>query len=96
MATDLLPVMELPVVPLRTMVLFPHAALPMTLTRPAASEAIEAALKFARLKNPGRSKVVALEEGRVAADEPVAAWLARVEVRGRSGRTQSAPQEVYA
>ena len=27
------------------------------------TEAIEAALKFARLKNPGRSKVVALEEG---------------------------------
>ena len=43
MATDLLPVMELPIVPLRTMVLFPHAALPMTLNRPAASAAIEAA-----------------------------------------------------
>jgi ATP-dependent Lon protease len=43
MASELLPVMELPIVPLRTMVLFPHAALPMTLNRPAASRAIEAA-----------------------------------------------------
>ena len=43
MASDLLPVMELPIVPLRTMVLFPHAALPMTLNRAAASLAIEAA-----------------------------------------------------
>jgi ATP-dependent Lon protease len=43
MATDLLPLMELPIVPLRTMVLFPHAALPMTLNRPTASAAVEAA-----------------------------------------------------
>ncbi|MDB4952539.1 MAG: ATP-dependent protease La [Myxococcales bacterium] len=43
MATELLPLMELPVVPLRTMVLFPHAALPMTISRPGASQAIEAA-----------------------------------------------------
>jgi ATP-dependent Lon protease len=43
MASELLPVMELPIVPLRTMVLFPHAALPMTLNRPAASRAVEAA-----------------------------------------------------
>ncbi|MGE5186483.1 MAG: endopeptidase La [Acidobacteriota bacterium] len=43
MASDLMPVMELPIVPLRTMVLFPHAALPMTLNRPAASLAVEAA-----------------------------------------------------
>jgi ATP-dependent Lon protease len=43
MATDLLAVMELPIVPLRTMVLFPHAALPMTLNRRAASAAVEAA-----------------------------------------------------
>src|SRR5947209_3533710 len=43
MASDLLAVMELPIVPLRTMVLFPHAALPMTLNRPSASRAVEAA-----------------------------------------------------
>src|SRR5690348_8669475 len=43
MASELLPLMELPIVPLRTMVLFPHAALPMTLNRPAASQAVEAA-----------------------------------------------------
>jgi ATP-dependent Lon protease len=43
MASELLPVMELPIVPLRTMVLFPHAALPMTLNRPGASRAVEAA-----------------------------------------------------
>jgi ATP-dependent Lon protease len=43
MASELLPIMELPIVPLRTMVLFPHAALPMTLNRPAASKAVEAA-----------------------------------------------------
>jgi ATP-dependent Lon protease len=43
MASELLPIMELPIVPLRTMVLFPHAALPMTLNRPAASRAVEAA-----------------------------------------------------
>ena len=33
MAFELSPLMELPIVPLRTMVLFPHAALPMTLNR---------------------------------------------------------------
>ena len=43
MASDLLPIMELPIVPLRTMVLFPHAALPMTLNRPFASSAVSAA-----------------------------------------------------
>jgi ATP-dependent Lon protease len=43
MATELLPLMELPIVPLRTMVLFPHAALPMTLNRPNASQAVAAA-----------------------------------------------------
>ncbi len=43
MASALLPIMELPIVPLRTMVLFPHAALPMTLNRPSASKAVEAA-----------------------------------------------------
>jgi ATP-dependent Lon protease len=35
--------MELPIVPLRTMVLFPHAALPMTLNRATASQAVAAA-----------------------------------------------------
>jgi ATP-dependent Lon protease len=43
MAAELLSVMELPIVPLRTMVLFPHAALPMTLNRVVASQAVEAA-----------------------------------------------------
>jgi len=40
---DLLPLMELPILPLRTMVLFPHAALPMTLNRANASQAVAAA-----------------------------------------------------
>ncbi|HEY5922355.1 MAG TPA: endopeptidase La [Kofleriaceae bacterium] len=35
--------MELPILPLRTMVLFPHAALPMTLSRANASQAVAAA-----------------------------------------------------
>lgn len=35
--------MELPILPLRTMVLFPHAAVPMTLNRPSASKAVAAA-----------------------------------------------------
>jgi len=35
--------MDLPVLPLRTMVLFPHAALPMSLNRPSANRAVEAA-----------------------------------------------------
>ena len=43
MAPDLLPLMELPILPLRTMVLFPHAALPMTLNRATASQAVAAA-----------------------------------------------------
>ncbi|HEY1553419.1 MAG TPA: endopeptidase La [Kofleriaceae bacterium] len=43
MASELLPVMELPILPLRTMVLFPHAALPMSLNRAPASRAVEAA-----------------------------------------------------
>jgi len=43
MPSDLQPLMELPIVPLRTMVLFPHAALPMTLSRAAASQAVAAA-----------------------------------------------------
>jgi ATP-dependent Lon protease len=43
MPSDLLPLMELPIVPLRTMVLFPHAALPMTLNRAGASQAVAAA-----------------------------------------------------
>jgi ATP-dependent Lon protease len=43
MASDLLPLMELPILPLRTMVLFPHAALPMTLNREGASQAVAAA-----------------------------------------------------
>jgi ATP-dependent Lon protease len=43
MASELLPLMELPIVPLRTMVLFPHAALPMTLNRAGASHAVAAA-----------------------------------------------------
>jgi ATP-dependent Lon protease len=43
MASELLPIMELPIVPLRTMVLFPHAALPMTLSRATASHAVAAA-----------------------------------------------------
>jgi ATP-dependent Lon protease len=43
MASDLLPLMELPILPLRTMVLFPHAALPMTLNRATASQAVAAA-----------------------------------------------------
>jgi ATP-dependent Lon protease len=43
MASDLLPLMELPILPLRTMVLFPHAALPMTLNRSNASQAVAAA-----------------------------------------------------
>src|SRR5262245_35099553 len=43
MASDLLPLMELPILPLRTMVLFPHAALPMTLNRANASQAVAAA-----------------------------------------------------
>jgi len=43
MARELLSVMELPVVPLRTTVLFPHAALPMTLNRAAATNAAAAA-----------------------------------------------------
>jgi len=42
MAADLMPLMELPIVPLRTMVLFPHAALPMTLNRTGASQAVQA------------------------------------------------------
>src|SRR3954470_9843081 len=43
MASELLPLMELPILPLRTMVLFPHAALPMTLSRASASMAVAAA-----------------------------------------------------
>ncbi|HSD88859.1 MAG TPA: LON peptidase substrate-binding domain-containing protein, partial [Kofleriaceae bacterium] len=43
MTIELLPLMELPIVPLRTMVLFPHAALPMTINRPGASQAVAAA-----------------------------------------------------
>jgi ATP-dependent Lon protease len=43
MASELSPVMELPILPLRTMVLFPHAAVPMTLNRPSASKAVAAA-----------------------------------------------------
>ena len=43
MAVELPPLIEMPIVPLRTMVLFPHAALPLTLNRPAASQAVEAA-----------------------------------------------------
>src|SRR4029079_3925214 len=43
MAADLMNVMELPILPLRTMVLFPHAALPMTLNRAHASHAVTAA-----------------------------------------------------
>jgi ATP-dependent Lon protease len=43
MAFELLTLMDLPIVPLRTMVLFPHAALPMTLSRTAASQAVAAA-----------------------------------------------------
>ncbi len=43
MPSDLLPLMELPIVPLRTMVLCPHAALPMTLNRAGASQAVAAA-----------------------------------------------------
>jgi ATP-dependent Lon protease len=43
MASELLPLMELPILPLRTMVLFPHAALPMTLNRANASLAVAAA-----------------------------------------------------
>ena len=43
MASELLPLMELPILPLRTMVLFPHAALPMTLNRATASQAVAAA-----------------------------------------------------
>ena len=43
MASDLLPLMELPIVPLRTLVLFPHAALPMTLGRASANHAVQAA-----------------------------------------------------
>jgi ATP-dependent Lon protease len=43
MGSDLLPLMELPILPLRTMVLFPHAALPMTLNRVTASQAAAAA-----------------------------------------------------
>ncbi len=43
MPSDLLPLMELPILPLRTMVLFPHAALPMTLNRANASQAVAAA-----------------------------------------------------
>ncbi len=43
MPADLLPLMELPILPLRTMVLFPHAALPMTINREAASQAVAAA-----------------------------------------------------
>lgn len=43
MAIELLPLMELPIVPLRTMVLFPHAALPMTLNRTGAAQAVQAA-----------------------------------------------------
>src|SRR6476660_8609913 len=43
MASELLPLLELPIVPLRTMVLFPHAALPMTLNRAGASQAVAAA-----------------------------------------------------
>src|SRR5690349_15081023 len=43
MASELSPLMELPILPLRTMVLFPHAAVPMTLNRPAASKAVAAA-----------------------------------------------------
>src|SRR3954465_15670679 len=43
MASELLPLMDLPIVPLRTMVLFPHAALPMTLNRAGASQAVAAA-----------------------------------------------------
>jgi ATP-dependent Lon protease len=43
MAHELLPLMELPILPLRTMVLFPHAALPMTLNREFASQAVSAA-----------------------------------------------------
>ena len=43
MASDLLQLMELPILPLRTMVLFPHAALPMTLNRANASQAVAAA-----------------------------------------------------
>jgi ATP-dependent Lon protease len=40
---ELMPLMELPIWPLRTMVLFPHAALPMTLNRANASQAVAAA-----------------------------------------------------
>ena len=40
---ELSPLMELPILPLRTMVLFPHAALPMTMSRRAASQAVAAA-----------------------------------------------------
>ena len=43
MASELLSLMELPIVPLRTMVLFPHAALPMTLNRASAAQAVQAA-----------------------------------------------------
>jgi ATP-dependent Lon protease len=43
MASELSPLMELPILPLRTMVLFPHAAVPMTLNRPSASKAVAAA-----------------------------------------------------
>jgi ATP-dependent Lon protease len=62
MVSDLLPVMELPIVPLRTMVLFPHAALPMTLNRPTASRAVEAA---------GQDGLVAVvTQAHVDAEEP--------------------------
>jgi len=43
MAPELTTLMELPILPLRTMVLFPHAALPMTLNRAQASQAVTAA-----------------------------------------------------
>jgi len=43
MPVELLSLMELPIVPLRTMVLFPHAALPMTLSRDSANQAVVAA-----------------------------------------------------
>src|SRR6478672_9511279 len=43
MASELLSLMELPIVPLRTMVLFPHAALPMTLNRASCAQAVQAA-----------------------------------------------------
>src|SRR5579871_4138248 len=73
MASELLPIMELPILPMRTMVLFPHAALPMSLNRAPASRAVEAAGQdgliavvtqvHPEIENPGSADLYAIGAG---------------------------------